>query len=186
MPLPAYDNMLLHDPATLGNTGLDITSAETIPMDFPEQQYGWLPHWNTEINLSTEWLAELTRDQPSTNWMASPMLGLVPDASQCATGFDQSDPIQPPANPDLTPASEPEPRPRCTNSVQKRWHTYSDAAPSGYDTPDLSKDRYQVEEACHRTLADRLRQRDQDGPVPSTAFLVRRPIGIRISSLTLA
>ncbi|KAH7231990.1 hypothetical protein B0J15DRAFT_530314 [Fusarium solani] len=135
MPLPAYDNMLLDDPATLGNTGLDIT------------------------------------DQPSTNWMASPMLGLVPDASQCATGFDQSNPIQPPANPDLTPASEPEPRPRWTNSVQKRWHTYSDAAPSGYDTPDLSKDRYQVEEACHRTLADRLRQRVQDGPVPSTAFL---------------
>ncbi|KAI8669821.1 hypothetical protein NCS56_00785300 [Fusarium sp. Ph1] len=171
MPLPAYDNMLLDDPATLSNTGLDIMSAEIIPMDFSEQQYGWLPQWNTETNLSTEWLAELTRDQPSTNWMASPMLGLIPDTSQCATGFDQPNPIQPPANPELTPISEPEPNPRCTNSVQKRWHTYSDAAPSGYDTPDLSKDRYQVDEVCHRTLADRLRQRVQDGPVPSTAFL---------------
>ncbi|KAL6365720.1 hypothetical protein LRP88_01721 [Fusarium phalaenopsidis] len=146
MPLPAYDNMLLDDPATLSNTGLDIMSAEIIPMDFSEQQYGWLPQWNTETNLSTEWLAELTRDQPSTNWMASPMLGLIPDTSQCATGFDQPNPIQPPANPELTPISEPEPNPRCTNSVQKRWHTYSDAAPSGYDTPDLSKDRYQVDE----------------------------------------
>ena len=185
LPVSASVNMLPDGPAATGNPHQDDIPAETIPMCFLEQQYSWLPQWDAEFNLSTDWLAELTRDQPSMNWLESPILGSGSDSSQYAMGFAQPNLSQKPANPELTPISEPEPRFTCRNSVQKRWHTHADAIQSGYETPDLSKDGCEVDEACHRTLADRLRQRIQDGPVPSIAFLVCQSIAIGISILTL-
>ncbi|KAF4334064.1 cytochrome p450 oxidoreductase [Fusarium beomiforme] len=156
---------------TTGNTELDDMLSNAVPMYLAEQQYDRLPQWGAEINLSTDWLAELTRDQSDPNWLASHILDSVSETSPYASGLGQPASTQTPANTKLVSTLEPGTRTSCGKSVQKKWYTYTGLTTSGYDTPDESNDGNQIDEACHQTLADRLRQQVQDGPVPSIAFL---------------
>lgn len=59
------------------------------------------------------------------------------------------------------------------STVQLHWHTYCGHASSGNTTPDPSHDPDSVDEACHKTLSDKLQPRVQHGTLPSTSFLVR-------------
>ncbi|KAF5610573.1 early growth response [Fusarium tjaetaba] len=161
----------IDEPITTGDTSIDNMFLNDDLMALAEQQYSWLPQWDAEINLRTDWLAELTRDQSNQNWLAPPMLDSVTEARPYSPGLSQPASSQIPAVTEPTSTSKPE---NCTNSkksVQRRWHTNTDLVSSGEDTPDASSDVDQIDEACHRTLADKLRLPIQDGPVPSIAFL---------------
>ena len=63
------------------------------------------------------------------------------------------------------------------STIQLHWHTYCGHASSGNTTPDPSHDPDGVDEACHRTLSDKLQPRVQHGTLPSTSFLVRKFTG---------
>ena len=58
------------------------------------------------------------------------------------------------------------------NLVQRKWHTFSELAPSGQTTPTLIQERSHMDEEYRRKLAESLRQQVQMGILPSTAFLV--------------
>ncbi|VUC24145.1 unnamed protein product [Clonostachys rosea] len=133
------------------------------------QPYGWLPQWDTEINLDSQWIAELTEDQHSTNWAAGfPLNGMRIEPNQCVSGPSHPHPVPRPVHTEPTPDPEPISLPK--NFVQSRWHTFSDVGPSVSDTPGPSRGNFEIDDACHRSLADKLRPRVQYGPLPSTAF----------------
>ncbi|OKO90300.1 Transcriptional regulator ADR1 [Penicillium subrubescens] len=46
------------------------------------------------------------------------------------------------------------------DTVQKKWHTYSELASSGQMTPDVPREASFIDEAYRKRLADRLQQRD--------------------------
>ncbi|KAJ5135977.1 hypothetical protein N7448_004531 [Penicillium atrosanguineum] len=55
-------------------------------------------------------------------------------------------------------------------TVQKKWHTFSEATPSGQMTPDQSQEGL-IDESYRKRLTERLQQRVQHGILPSTPFL---------------
>ena len=57
--------------------------------------------------------------------------------------------------------------------LQRSWHTYCIAEPSGHITPEHRQDPGRVDEEYHRQLSSRLEPRVQQGTLPSTSFLVR-------------
>lgn len=70
--------------------------------------------------------------------------------------------------------------------IQRKWHTFSEGASSGYITPDVTEDRHSVDEICHRDLTERLQPRLQSGSLPSTTFLVRDSSAeLPVSSLSI-
>lgn len=73
----------------------------------------------------------------------------------------------------LGPALECEPGGRQESLIQRKWHTYSEQTPSGCMTPNGSQEHRHIDETYRRRLADSLRQRVQNGILPSTSFLVQ-------------
>lgn len=71
------------------------------------------------------------------------------------------------------------------NTVQKKWHTFSELASSGEMTPDLPREASLIDEMYRKRLAERLQQRVQHGILPSTPFLVCSAlfIGLDINSV---
>ena len=174
----------LQDPCTAIdpslNFNMSMLSAGGMPsIETSDQQYGWLPQWGTEMNLDSHWLANLAGDSFNGGGVvgSSPMTGLTSELRQPAqpmvnTFWQQENSVRQPVAAELTPVSEPRAKP--SNGVQQKWHTFTETYVSGDSTPDLSKDRYEVDETCHRTLAGRLRQHiSVPEPVPPTSFLVR-------------
>ena len=58
------------------------------------------------------------------------------------------------------------------NTVQRKWHTFSELASSGEMTPDVPREASLIDESYRKRLAERLQQRVQHGILPSTPFLV--------------
>ena len=56
--------------------------------------------------------------------------------------------------------------------IQRRWHTYFEQPSSGTRTPNIFQGRSHIDETYRGRLNDSLRQRVQNGILPSTAFLV--------------
>lgn len=157
------------------NMTLDLNMASQVPGMLPpavgfDQRYDWLPQWNTEINLDSQWMTEFAADQLNVDWFAPPINNIPRESDQSIMGVSQqTNPVPSAVHFQPTPVAEPHIRPL---DIQTRWHTFVDDTVSDHDPPDFSKERFEVDETCHRTLADKLRQRVQDGPIPSTAFLV--------------
>ncbi|KAK5994302.1 Transcription factor -like protein [Cladobotryum mycophilum] len=125
---------------------------------------------NQQINS----LGPLTND-PSNQW-SSYLDGNV---------FDHAllDPFLFAAIPDFNPLLMTEnsisslPQPQASTSgriklpIQRCWHTMSLPKSSGYISPQTTNEQRNVDESCHKDLADQLQPRLQIGTLPSTTFL---------------
>lgn len=72
------------------------------------------------------------------------------------------------------------------DTVQRKWHTFSELASSGQMTPDVPREASLIDESYRRRLADRLQQRVQHGILPSTPFLVCFDFSFDLSKSTLS
>lgn len=146
----------------------DLSGEPFLPIQDLDQQYGWLPQWDTDIGLDTQWLIDFTGERLDANGLS----GSVP--------LDFSFPNQARQMPSPTPhpqtqlegSSGLEHSSEGDTDIRRKWHSYIEIDTTGYIPPDLSQDRYQVDETCHQSLADRLRPRMREEPIPSTKFLV--------------
>lgn len=73
----------------------------------------------------------------------------------------------------LNSAIECDPGVRQESLIQRKWHTYSEQTPSGCMTPNASQEYRHIDETYRKRLTDSLRQRVQNGILPSTSFLVQ-------------
>lgn len=179
-PTDPYSSMGAPIDPNLVMPPVDVFDHHGTPGTGGQQHYGWLPQWDAEMSLDAQWLADLAADKLDATGMdffmppPSNAPGSHPDQEyprwmQCASQPTPDSDV----TPDLTSMSNLSNFPgRTAAYAQRKWHTFTEQEPTGYNTPDLSQDRFRVDEMCHQNLADRLKPRVLDGPIPSTRFLV--------------
>ena len=125
------------------------------------------------MGLDSQWLAALTGDNFGASGIAAPVNGVASEPTQPMADNNswQENSTYRPGYAEPTPNSEAPAN--LGRAMQKKWHTFIDIQASEDVTPDSSRGRLEVDENCHRTLADRLRQHiSVPEPVPPTSFLV--------------
>lgn len=176
--VPSLGQVLPGNPCVSPNPPVDfdmsmLPAGAIPPIDSSAQQYGWLPQWDIEMGLDSQWLAALTGDNFGASGITAPVNGVAsePTLPMADNSSWQENSSYRPGYAELTPNSEAPANPG--RAMQKKWHTFIDIQASEDVTPDSSRGRLEVDENCHRTLADRLRQHiSVPEPVPPTSFLV--------------
>lgn len=127
------------------------------------------PIW--DYPLDREWEALLTGEDFDLDAVNLSLLYATSDyvPMDAIPGMDITRPPPP-----VQPASiDSDGAKRHSNTVQKKWHTFSELASSGQMTPDVPQEASLIDESYRKRLAERLQQRVQNGILPSTPFLVR-------------
>lgn len=128
------------------------------------------PGW--EAPLDPGWASWLTTGDFDLDAVNLSLLQATSDLVPPMESMPEQSMLQVSEDPNL--ASGPEPTGRHETRIQRRWHTYSERAPSGYMTPAASQGHKHVpvDEMYRERLADNLQQRMHHGILPSTSFLV--------------